>query len=264
MRWRVGLQFLAIVIAMILRLLPAPLSPHAVSTTASVACSRAALDPDQEFGCLQHRDASRQTCLQYLRPAESARLVARYLLRSVVSSDSCSHELRGWTSRPTGEKDVDISAADDGDVADLRPRQRSLLFCASAWTLDRCRRIARLFAGGTGLTATLARYPGRGLAAGRASCTMVVLNKIYTRTGDAGMTALGTGERVPKHCLRIAAYGTVDETNAAIGIARLHLRDATCRRRRHAGAHPERSLRSRRRPDHARARQPSAHASGCA
>jgi cob(I)alamin adenosyltransferase len=52
---------------------------------------------------------------------------------------------------------------------------------------------------------------------------MVVLNKIYTRTGDAGTTALGTGERVPKHALRIAAYGSVDETNAAIGVARVHL-----------------------------------------
>jgi cob(I)alamin adenosyltransferase len=52
---------------------------------------------------------------------------------------------------------------------------------------------------------------------------MVVLNKIYTRTGDAGTTALGTGERIPKHAPRIAAYGTVDETNAAIGMARVHL-----------------------------------------
>jgi cob(I)alamin adenosyltransferase len=52
---------------------------------------------------------------------------------------------------------------------------------------------------------------------------MVVLNRIYTRTGDDGSTALGTGERRPKFDLRIAAYGTVDETNAAIGIARLHL-----------------------------------------
>jgi cob(I)alamin adenosyltransferase len=52
---------------------------------------------------------------------------------------------------------------------------------------------------------------------------MVVLNRIYTRTGDDGTTALGTGERRPKYDLRIAAYGTVDETNAAIGIARLHL-----------------------------------------
>jgi cob(I)alamin adenosyltransferase len=51
---------------------------------------------------------------------------------------------------------------------------------------------------------------------------MVVLNKIYTRTGDAGLTALGSGERVPKHSLRIAAYGTVDETNAIIGVARIH------------------------------------------
>ena len=51
---------------------------------------------------------------------------------------------------------------------------------------------------------------------------MVVLNKIYTRTGDDGTTALGTGERRKKYDLRIAAYGTLDETNAAIGIARLH------------------------------------------
>lgn len=52
---------------------------------------------------------------------------------------------------------------------------------------------------------------------------MVVLTKIYTRGGDAGLTSLGTGERVPKHALRIAAYGTVDETNAAVGMARIHL-----------------------------------------
>ena len=55
---------------------------------------------------------------------------------------------------------------------------------------------------------------------------MVVLNRIYTRTGDDGTTALGSGERRPKFDLRIAAYGTVDETNAAIGVARLHLHDA--------------------------------------
>lgn len=52
---------------------------------------------------------------------------------------------------------------------------------------------------------------------------MVVLNKIYTKTGDAGDTALGTGERVPKFELRIASYGTVDEANSAIGVARLHV-----------------------------------------
>ncbi len=51
---------------------------------------------------------------------------------------------------------------------------------------------------------------------------MVVLNRIYTRTGDDGTTALGTGERRAKHDLRVSAYGTVDETNAAIGVARLH------------------------------------------
>ena len=54
---------------------------------------------------------------------------------------------------------------------------------------------------------------------------MVVLNKIYTRTGDDGTTALGTGARVPKHSQRIAAYGTVDEVNAAIGVARQRLAD---------------------------------------
>lgn len=55
---------------------------------------------------------------------------------------------------------------------------------------------------------------------------MVVLNRIYTRTGDDGTTALGSGERRPKYDLRVAAYGTVDETNAAIGVVRLHLQDA--------------------------------------
>ena len=51
---------------------------------------------------------------------------------------------------------------------------------------------------------------------------MVVLNKIYTRTGDAGETALGNGERLSKSDLRIEAYGTVDETNAVLGLVRLH------------------------------------------
>src|ERR1700758_534791 len=51
---------------------------------------------------------------------------------------------------------------------------------------------------------------------------MVVLNRIYTKTGDGGTTALGSGERRPKYDLRVAAYGTVDEVNAVIGVARLH------------------------------------------
>lgn len=51
---------------------------------------------------------------------------------------------------------------------------------------------------------------------------MVVLNRIYTRAGDGGETALGDGVRVTKHSLRVAAYGTVDETNATVGLARLH------------------------------------------
>ncbi len=51
---------------------------------------------------------------------------------------------------------------------------------------------------------------------------MVQLTKIYTKGGDGGKTSLGNGARVAKHDLRVAAYGTVDESNAAIGLARLH------------------------------------------
>ena len=51
---------------------------------------------------------------------------------------------------------------------------------------------------------------------------MVVLNKIYTRTGDKGTTALGNGDRVAKHDPRVMAYGTSDELNAHLGVARLH------------------------------------------
>ena len=58
---------------------------------------------------------------------------------------------------------------------------------------------------------------------------MVILNKIYTRTGDDGTTALGNGERRPKHDPRVEAYGTVDEANACIGMARVAL----------AGSYPE-------------------------
>ena len=50
---------------------------------------------------------------------------------------------------------------------------------------------------------------------------MVVLNKIYTKTGDDGETALGNGARVAKHSTRVNAYGTVDEVNATVGLARL-------------------------------------------
>jgi cob(I)alamin adenosyltransferase len=54
---------------------------------------------------------------------------------------------------------------------------------------------------------------------------MVRLTRIYTRGGDGGETSLGDGSRVAKHALRVAAYGTVDEANAAIGLARLHADD---------------------------------------
>lgn len=55
---------------------------------------------------------------------------------------------------------------------------------------------------------------------------MVRLNKIYTKTGDAGDTALAAGGRVAKDDPRVEAYGAVDEANAAIGVARLHLNNA--------------------------------------
>ncbi len=51
---------------------------------------------------------------------------------------------------------------------------------------------------------------------------MVVLNKIYTKTGDDGTTALSTGQRLPKFHARIASYGTVDEANSVLGVVRLH------------------------------------------
>ncbi|HYB08237.1 MAG TPA: cob(I)yrinic acid a,c-diamide adenosyltransferase [Alphaproteobacteria bacterium] len=54
---------------------------------------------------------------------------------------------------------------------------------------------------------------------------MVKLTRIYTRGGDRGETSLGDGARVPKHALRVAAYGTVDEANSVIGLARLHTKD---------------------------------------
>lgn len=54
---------------------------------------------------------------------------------------------------------------------------------------------------------------------------MVTLTKIYTKTGDLGDTGLGDGRRVSKASLRIAAIGAVDETNCAIGVARLHAAD---------------------------------------
>ena len=55
---------------------------------------------------------------------------------------------------------------------------------------------------------------------------MVTLNKIYTKTGDAGETALGNGSRVAKHSMRVTSYGTVDETNATVGMARLYAEGA--------------------------------------
>ena len=56
---------------------------------------------------------------------------------------------------------------------------------------------------------------------------MVVLNKIYTKTGDDGTTALGTGERVQKFDQRIEAYGTVDEVNSIIGLVTTQLDESS-------------------------------------
>ena len=53
---------------------------------------------------------------------------------------------------------------------------------------------------------------------------MVKLNKIYTKTGDKGTTGLASGDRVAKHDIRIEAYGTVDETNASLGLALVALK----------------------------------------
>ena len=55
---------------------------------------------------------------------------------------------------------------------------------------------------------------------------MVVLNKIYTKTGDDGETALGDGARVAKHSMRVTPYGTSDELNCFVGVARLEAKGA--------------------------------------
>ena len=84
------------------------------------------------------------------------------------------------------------------------------------------------------------------------------LNRIYTRTGDDGTTALATGERRPKSDLRFETIGTIDELNAHVGLARLRAGDPARRPRRHARPHPERPLRPRRRPRHAGEARPRA------
>lgn len=67
----------------------------------------------------------------------------------------------------------------------------------------------------------------------RHAVDMVRINRVYTRTGDAGTTALGGGQRVPKDSLRIEAYGTVDELNSVIGVAVASGLDTTMRERFH-------------------------------
>ncbi len=77
---------------------------------------------------------------------------------------------------------------------------------------------------------------------------MVTLSKIYTRGGDAGMTSLGDGARRRKDDLRIEAYGTVDEANSFLGVARAALSEASNEAKTLPDScnHPERSFRSRR------------------
>lgn len=60
----------------------------------------------------------------------------------------------------------------------------------------------------------------------RETAEKMKLDKIYTRTGDEGKTSLGDGSRLPKFHLRVAAYGSIDEANSALGVARLHVEDA--------------------------------------
>ena len=55
------------------------------------------------------------------------------------------------------------------------------------------------------------------------------LDRIYTRGGDTGLTSLGDGARIPKFHTRVAAMGNLDEANAAIGVALLHIEDEAAR-----------------------------------
>jgi len=68
---------------------------------------------------------------------------------------------------------------------------------------------------------------------------MVQLTRIYTRSGDKGKTALGTGKRVPKHAARVAAYGTIDEANAVIGMIQIELGKTAQALREDVNAHLE-------------------------
>ncbi len=86
----------------------------------------------------------------------------------------------------------------------------------------------------------------------------VVLNRIYTKTGDDGTTALGSGARVAKHHLRIQSNGTVDETNSVIAWRASTRPSRAQGGRRHAGPDPERPVRPRRRPVRSRHGEPLA------
>ena len=117
-----------------------------------------------------------------------------------------------------------------------------------------------LRAGGAGWPADPVRHEAAcGVSTSSEESPMVRIDVVVTRGGDAGETSLGDGARLRKDAPRIAAIGAVDEANAAIGVLRLATREAPdvgC----DAGAHPERSVRCRRRPVGAgRRRRPAAH-----
>ena len=128
--------------------------------------------------------------------------------------------------------------------------------------------LSALVTAGDGLTAAVARYAAsQGVAcrrAGRVSQPWSFSTRSTRERAMPASTALGTGERVPKHSARIAAYGTVDETNAVDRRGAPPRARRARRRRCHAGAHPERSVRSRRRPHHAGAWRASKRARAAA
>src|SRR3546814_9013883 len=122
-------------------------------------------------------------------------IVAIYTGHERASSDSCNRRGRGDARRPGPRNRV------DDPWRGVQPQARQQ---ADAVARDP-----------PGSHDRAARPPDV-----RGGALMVQLTRIYTRGGDKGETSLGTSRRVPKHDLRVAAYGTVDEANCVIGIAR--------------------------------------------
>src|ERR1700756_571076 len=89
-----------------------------------------------------------------------------------------------------------------------------------------CERFHRLPFRGVGKTCVFVQTTVSNIARPDRRNIAMKLDKIYTRTGDDGKTSLGDGTPRPKFDLRVAAYGTIDEANSAIGVANLHVNDA--------------------------------------